>query len=101
MFCCLNVSKNSVSNAQGGNHKIRFPWELAADLLSALWGSHAPTRLPPRIFSTNWPWELFWPREASMPAHQAAINRRHLWVDVKSDLRAPARSVATEELTFV
>ena len=61
---------------------------------------HIP-RLTPRIFSTNWPWELFWPREASMPVHSVAINRRHVWVDVRSDLRAPAGSLATRGYTFI
>jgi hypothetical protein len=42
----------------------------------------------PRIFSTNWPWDLFWPRAAWDMAHATAITRRILWVDIRSDLRA-------------
>ena len=61
---------------------------------------HIPT-LTSRIFSTNWPWELFWPREAMMPMHATAIQRRHLWVDVKSDLRAPASGSAAQRYIFV
>ena len=41
----------------------------------------------PRIFSTNWPWDLFWPREAQSPGHSRAIRRRILWVHVQADLR--------------
>ena len=47
---------------------------------------HIP-KLTPRIFSTNWPWEVFWPRQAWYPMHADAINRRHIWIDVWSDLR--------------
>ena len=44
----------------------------------------------PRIFSTNWPWELFWPREALCSAHSTAIVRRVLWIHVTADLRLGA-----------
>ena len=47
---------------------------------------HIPKHTP-RIFFTNWPADLFWPRLASHPMHAVAIIRRHGWVDVKSDLR--------------
>jgi hypothetical protein len=61
---------------------------------------HIPANTP-RIFSTNWPWELFWPREAMMPVHARAIQRRHLWVDVQSDLRAaPAGGLTAAGETF-
>lgn len=43
----------------------------------------------PRIFSTNWTWEQFWPREAFSVAHMGAIKRRVVWIDVKLDLRRP------------
>ena len=61
---------------------------------------HIP-KLTPRIFSTNWPWELFWPRHAWSPMHATAINRLHLWVDVKSDLRAPGSAVTAEGYIFL
>ena len=41
----------------------------------------------PRIFSTNWPWEQFWPREAFNDIHAKPIQRRVLWINVKKDLR--------------
>lgn len=41
----------------------------------------------PRAFSTNWPWALFWPQEASMAEHTGPITRRVLWVSVEQDLR--------------
>ena len=47
---------------------------------------HIP-ELTPRIFSTNWPWELFWPPQAGSPLQANAINRRHLWVSVWWDIR--------------
>ncbi len=41
----------------------------------------------PRIFSTNWPWEQLWPRDALAGAHAKAIKRRVMWVSVSVDLR--------------
>ena len=41
----------------------------------------------PRILTTNWPWERFWPQEAFMDCHMVAIKRRVLWVPVMKDLR--------------
>ena len=55
---------------------------------------HIP-KLTPRIFSTNWPWEAFWPRLASSPTRAVAINRRILRVDMMSDLRARPVGTAT------
>ena len=40
----------------------------------------------PRIISTNWPWEQFWPREA-LGSHAVPVTRRVLWVEVTKDLR--------------
>ena len=61
---------------------------------------HIP-KLTPRIFSTNWPWEFFWPQQAFSPMHAGAINRRHLWVDVKSDLRATVGAVTPQGYIFL
>ena len=55
---------------------------------------HIP-KMTPRIFSTNWCWDVFWPSAVWSPMHAHAINRRHLWVDVRFDLRAP---LGTENL---
>ena len=55
----------------------------------------------PRVFSTNWPWEQFWPREAFGDTHAGAIQRRVVWVNVESDVRkivAPAAVVASPVL---
>lgn len=41
----------------------------------------------PRVFSTNWPWEQFWPHDAFSAAHLEAIKRRVLWVVVGRDVR--------------
>ena len=40
-----------------------------------------------RVFSTNWSWEQFWPREAFAEPHAGAIRRRILWVNIKKDVR--------------
>ena len=40
-----------------------------------------------RVFSTNWSWEQFWPREAFAEPHLSAIRRRVLWVNIKKDVR--------------
>ena len=61
---------------------------------------HIP-RHTPRIFSTNWSWDLFWPPAAFGPGHAGAINRRHLWVDVTFDLRLPTSSSSGQGLVFV
>ena len=47
----------------------------------------------PRVFSTNWSWDLFWPRAALGAQHAAAIKRRLLWIDVGCDLRLPVQAV--------
>ena len=59
---------------------------------------HIP-RGTPRIFSTNWSWEEFWPREAFSVRHLSAIKRRVTWVDVTTDLRrfAPPAGDASSE----
>ena len=54
----------------------------------------------PRIFSTNWSWDLFWPRDAWLPANAVAIQRRVLWVDIQSDLRAPAGGLSNQPGLF-
>ena len=41
----------------------------------------------PRIFTTNWAWEQFWPQDAFLPKHLVPIERRILWVTIKEDLR--------------
>ena len=61
---------------------------------------HIP-KLTPRIFSTNWPWEHFWPKEAWSPMHAYAISRRHFWVDVQFDLRVPTDTLAAQGYIFV
>ena len=51
---------------------------------------HIP-RGTPRVFTTNWSWDEYWPREAFSTRHQTAIRRRVTWVDISQDLRrAPA-----------
>ena len=51
----------------------------------------------PRIFTTNWPWDQFWPREGYREAHMKPIRRRVEWVEVTSDLRAASPAVAGRE----
>ena len=46
----------------------------------------------PRIFSTNWTWDRFWPKEVGTVEHNMAINRRVLWVRVNQDVRLLANS---------
>ena len=41
----------------------------------------------PRVLSTNWPWEAFWPHDAQLQDHRAAIARRVQWVRVTRDVR--------------
>ena len=41
----------------------------------------------PRIITTNWAWEAFWPREAFQSEHLGPIKRRARWVEIKHDLR--------------
>jgi hypothetical protein len=41
----------------------------------------------PRIFSTNWSWDQFFPPDAGKADHEFAIRRRSLWVSVDKDLR--------------
>ena len=41
----------------------------------------------PRVLSTNWCWEQFWPSTAFADAHAWAIKRRVLWVNVTTDVR--------------
>ena len=43
----------------------------------------------PRIFSTNWEWDDFWPAAASLRKHAGAIDRRVFWVAITSDIRHP------------
>ena len=33
----------------------------------------------PRIFSTNWTWDRFWPKEVGTVEHNTAINRRDVF----------------------
>ena len=49
----------------------------------------------PRLFTTNWDWEHFWPREAFFPEHLKPIKRRTLWIDVKTDLKRAAPGAAS------
>lgn len=53
---------------------------------------HIPAGTP-RIFSTNWSWGTFWPREVALEDHAEAIRRRILWIDVTRDLRKIASEV--------
>ena len=41
----------------------------------------------PRIITTNWSWETFWPQAMFLKEHRAAIQRRVIWVPVTKDLR--------------
>ena len=41
----------------------------------------------PRIFTTNWTWDAFWPRAALGAEHRDAVERRATWVSVEADLR--------------
>ena len=52
-----------------------------------------------RIFSTNWPWDLFWPAEARSKTHAPAIKRRVLWIHVESDLRRAANTSDDKKVT--
>ena len=47
----------------------------------------------PRIFSTNWGYEGFFPPDARLSLHEEAIRRRVLWVAVDSDLRVTFRNI--------
>jgi hypothetical protein len=51
----------------------------------------------PRILSTNWSRPAFFPHEAFLEEHLDAIERRHLWVEVKKDIRktSPSQSLAS------
>ena len=51
----------------------------------------------PRILSTNWSRPAFFPHEAFLEEHVDAIERRHLWVEVKKDIRktSPSQSLAS------
>ena len=46
----------------------------------------------PGIFSANWTWDRFWPKEVGTVEHNTAINRRVLWVRVNEDIRLLANS---------
>ena len=63
-----------------------------------------PKQLP-RILSTNWPWDLFWPKEAQLVQHATAVNRRVFWVHVAKDIRLlttqPTSPVASGSCAFV
>ena len=50
----------------------------------------------PRIFTTNWSWEAFWPREAFQAEHLVPIKRRILWVEIDKDLRVLGSSAGPE-----
>jgi hypothetical protein len=54
----------------------------------------------PRILSTNWSRRAFFPHEAFFEEHLDAIERRHLWVEVKKDIRktCPPRSLASSSV---
>ena len=51
----------------------------------------------PRILSTNWSRPAFFPQEAFLEEHLDAIERRHLWVEVRKDIRRmnPSQSMAS------
>ena len=49
-------------------------------------GGAIPMRAP-RIITTNWSWETFWPQAMFLKEHRAAIQRRVIWVPVTKDLR--------------
>ena len=51
----------------------------------------------PRILSTNWSRRAFFPHETFLEEHLDAIERRHLWVEVKKDIRktSPSQSLAS------
>ena len=66
--------------------------EKSRDVVCRNRDGHIP-KLTPRIFSTNWSWDLFWPAQVWSPMHADAICRRILWVDVEFDLRAPLGAV--------
>ena len=56
----------------------------------------------PRIFTTNWRWEQFWPRDAFLTEHLFPIQRRSLWVYLEGDLRSlpppgPGQAAGAEE----
>ena len=54
----------------------------------------------PRAFSTNWAWDQFWPREARLVEHHAAITRRVLWVHITQDVRRLPNAAVQEEGHF-
>ena len=84
----LVVDEACFSNKDVDDLKNLLDLEKSRDVECRNRDGHIP-KLTPRIFSTNWPWDIFWPRHAFSPMHATAINRRHLWIDVKTDLRAP------------
>ena len=51
----------------------------------------------PRILSTNWSWNTFWPREVALEDHADAIRRRILWIDVTRDMRKNSEPSHPEE----
>ena len=51
----------------------------------------------PRILSTNWPWDQFWPKEVREIQHHEAINRRVLWIEITADIRRQMERGRDEE----
>ena len=96
----LVVDESCFYNSDVDDLKNLLDLEKGRDVECRNRDGHIP-KLTPRIFSTNWPAELFWPRHALSPMHATAINRRHLWVDVKSDLRAPVCVMNADGHIFV
>ena len=47
-----------------------------------------PVRCP-RIFSTNWGWDGFFPPAVAQTKHEVPITRRVLWVEIAKDIRLP------------
>ena len=47
-----------------------------------------PVRCP-RIFSTNWGWDGFFPPAVAQSKHEVPIRRRVLWVEIAKDIRLP------------
>ena len=51
----------------------------------------------PRILSTNWPWDQFWPKEVREIQHHEAIIRRVLWIEFTADIRRQMERSRDEE----
>ncbi len=96
----LVVDEACFSSMDVDDVKNLLDLEKGRDITCRNRDGHIP-KLTPRIFSTNWPWELFWPVQAWIPLHAGAIHRRHFWIEVTSDLRVPVGAFTAEGLTFV